>query len=219
METTKILNFLEDLSKNNNRDWFQENKKSYENANLAMKEIVSKLISGISKFDLTVGSLDASDCLFRIYRDVRFSKNKDPYKTNMGGFIVDGGRNSGRAGYYFHLEPDNCFLGGGIYMPEAKHLKMIREEIIIAGEELITIENSMEFKKYFKKIEGDKLVRPPKAYDSESRYVEYLKMKSFTVLYPLDNEFLLKDNYIEQILLVFKAMHSLNQFINRALKP
>lgn len=219
MKTAKILNFLEDLSKNNNREWFLENKKSYESANHAMKEIVSKLISGISKFDSTIGSLDASACLFRIYRDVRFSKNKDPYKTNMGGFIVEGGRNSGRAGYYFHLEPDNCFLGGGIYMPEAKHLKMVREEIIIAGEELITIENSKEFKKYFKKIEGDKLVRPPKGYDSESRYVEYLKMKSFTVLYPLDNEFLSEDNYIEQTLLVFKAMHSLNQFINRALKP
>lgn len=218
METGIILDFLSNLKENNNRDWFQEHKKDYEEAKAAMLGLIQKLIDEISVFDSSVGSLDPKQCLFRIYRDVRFSKNKEPYKTNMGGFLVMGGRKSGNAGYYLHLEPGNSFVGGGIHRPEPKQLKAIRDEIAYSGGELVSIIESKKFKRYFSKIEGESLVRPPKGFDQDSEYLDLLKMKSFTVFKPLENSILLKEDFVENIVSVFKAMVPFNGFLNGAFK-
>ena len=218
MESRIIIDFLSNLKRNNNRDWFQEHKKDYEEARLAMLNLIQRLIEEISRFDSTIGQLEPKQCLFRIYRDVRFSKNKEPYKTNMGGFLVMGGRKSGNAGYYLHLEPGNSFVGGGIHRPEPKQLKALRDEISYAGGELVSIIESAEFKRNFSKISGDTLVRPPKGFDPDSEYIDLLKMKSFTVFQPLDDSVLLAENFIDQIVPVFKAMVPFNSFLNAAFK-
>ncbi len=218
METRIILGFLNALKENNNREWFQENKKDYEEAKAEMLCIIQRLIDEISIFDSTIGSLEAKQCLFRIYRDVRFSKNKEPYKTNMGAYMVMGGRKSGNAGYYLHLEPGNSFVGGGIHNPDPKQLKAIRDEIAYAGDDLVSIVEAKDFKRFFLKIEGDSLVRPPKGFDPESKNIDLLKMKSFTVFQALDDSILMADNFTDQILPVFKAMLPFVGFLNGAFK-
>jgi uncharacterized protein (TIGR02453 family) len=216
MRVKLILDFLSELRENNNREWFQLHKPKYEEAKNEMLKGIADLIREISVFDSDYMQLEPKQCLFRIYRDVRFGKNKDPYKTNMGGFMVKGGRKSGNAGYYLHLEPGNSFVGGGIYGPDASNLKAIRQEIAYEGDVLLKILKANKFKKYFSQIQGDSLVRPPKGFDPESKYIDYLKMKSFTVLYPLNEEILESDHFIEQIVPTFEAMRDFNNFLNRS---
>jgi len=124
------IQFLADLAVNNNRDWFQTNKKTYEDAKQTVSDFVADLIPEIARFDPEVANVDAKKCMFRIYRDVRFSKNKAPYKTNFGGFIVKGGRSSGNAGYYLHLENNNSFIAGGVHMPPAPLLRKYGRKFI-----------------------------------------------------------------------------------------
>jgi uncharacterized protein (TIGR02453 family) len=217
METKFILSFLTELAENNNREWFVRNKPLYEQAHAAMVRLISELIRGMATFDSGVDKIAAKQCIFRIQRDLRFSKNKEPYKTNMGGFIVKGGRNSGNAGYYLHLEPGNSFLGGGIYLPDAVRLKAIRQEIYYSANEINAVLQAPDFKKYFDKIVGETLVRQPKGFDADFELIELIKLKSFTVLFPLDEKLLFDEHFIDEILPVFKAMKALNDFLNRAL--
>lgn len=217
MNAKIILDFLSELKENNNREWFQENKAKYEEAKESMLLLVQKLIEELGAFDKSLSALDAKQCLFRIYRDVRFSKNKEPYKNNMGGFIAVGGRKGGNAGYYLHLEPGNSFVGGGLYRPEPQILKAVRDEINYAGQELITILEQKDFKRYFPELIGESLVRPPKGYDPDSAYIDLLKMKSFTVFKSLDETVLSQDNLIEYLLPILKTMQSFNAFLNKAI--
>src|SRR5450631_3458500 len=115
----KTVNFLKDLKKNNNRPWFDKHRPAYENAKLDFGDFIQSIIHKHSKKDPTIGSLKAKECMFRINRDIRFSKDKTPYKSNMGASINRGGKKSMFAGYYFHLEPDGkSYVGGGLWMPE-----------------------------------------------------------------------------------------------------
>ena len=125
----KVIQFLNELSENNNREWFQKNKKWYDESREKVLFLTEVVINEIRKFDPDVPLLEPKDCLFRIFRDVRFSHDKSPYKTNFGSFIAKGGRKSSYAGYYFHIEPSGSFVGGGIYMPAAEPLKAIRDYI------------------------------------------------------------------------------------------
>src|SRR5512136_197267 len=124
-----ILSFLEQLQENNNREWFQVNKILYEKAKAEFEEFINSLIPAIAKFDDSVRHVTAKDCIFRIFRDVRFAKDKSPYKTNFGAFMSKGGRKSHGPGYYFHLSPEECFLSGGVWMPAPDVMKKIRQEI------------------------------------------------------------------------------------------
>ena len=126
----QIFSFLSDLDRNNTRDWFNENKNRYQEALEQFRELASGMIAGISTFDPTLDGIDAKQSIFRIYKDVRFSKDKSPYKTHMGCWMTKGGRKSSDAGYYFHLEPGKSFAAAGVWMPPADQLKLIREEIL-----------------------------------------------------------------------------------------
>ena len=149
METT--FSFLKKLEANNNRDWFEKNKPAYLNAKGEFEVFVQQIINGIAKFDKRIShDLQAKDCTFRIYKDVRFSKDKTPYKNNMGASINPGGKKSLVAGYYFHLQPEGSFLAGGVYMPEPEMLNAIRQEIDYNSAPLLKILKSAAFKKYFK---------------------------------------------------------------------
>jgi uncharacterized protein (TIGR02453 family) len=129
MLQSSTLQFLQSLQKNNNKPWFDENRKKYESAKENFAEFVEALINGIAAFDPTIQNLTAKNCMFRINRDVRFSKDKSPYKTNMGASISKGGKKINLAGYYFHCEPGKSFAAGGFYMPMAPELAKIRQEI------------------------------------------------------------------------------------------
>lgn len=213
-----VLAFLNELSNNNDRDWFQANKKWYDQAKNEFEHLVDNIIKGIREFDPEIGLLTAKDCTFRIYRDVRFSKNKAPYKTNMGAAISKGGRKSRYASYYLHIEPGNCFVGGGKWMPPSNELKSIRYEIFNFTGEFLNIIESDQFKKDFGDIDGDKLTRPPKEFPVDFEYIELLKFKSYTAGRSIPEEVVQTGHLLPESLYYFRQLHPFIAFLNRALE-
>jgi uncharacterized protein (TIGR02453 family) len=213
-----IIEFLKQLNQNNNRDWFNANKKEYQLAKNEFEAFFNRLIPEIRKFDPEIGIITAKECVFRIYRDVRFSKNKDPYKTNMGGFIALGGRKGGNAGYYIHIEPGQSFLAGGSYMPESERLKKIRQEVMYNVDEFKSLINKPSFKKTWGALEGDQLVRPPKDFPADFPDIDLLKFKSYIVSKPLSEKEVLDSNFESNTAGAFKELHPLVHFLNRAVK-
>ena len=218
MLNEQYFSFLSKLKFNNNKEWFTKNKPLYDNLKLDFEKIVSAFIKEIATFDSEIGLLTPKDCVFRIYKDVRFSKDKTPYKTNFGAFFVSGGRKSGMAGYYLHIEPCECFLGGGIYMPPSSILKKIREEINCNFEEFEKIISAKKFKKYFSKITGSKTTLIPKGFDKNFIGAEYLKFKDYTLIHPIKDDFLLNKDAFKKTLEIFKAMKPFNDFLNKGLQ-
>lgn len=212
------IQFLKKLKSNNNKDWFEKNKNVYLEAKEEFENFVGTLIPLIHKFDKQISSdLKAKDCTFRIYKDVRFSKDKSPYKTNMGAVFNPGGKKTAIAGYYFHLEPGNSFFGGGVYMPEADRLQAIRQEIDYHQKEFLKILNHANFKKHFNGVdEEDKLKNPPKGFDKEHPLIEILKNKHFIVSQPISDKDLLDKKSASKIVEGFKAMHPFMMFLRRA---
>lgn len=218
MDFTKILTFLEEIAANNNRDWMEANKMHYQAVRNEFINITTYLIEGISKFDEGLTGLDPKKSIFRLNRDVRFSNNKDPYKTNFGAYMMEGGKKAGNAGYYIHIQPGNeSFIAGGAYMPEAPNLAKIRQEIDYNGSELLKITQAKEFKLLFGEIQGDKLKRAPKGYPMEHPNLELLKLKSFLVLHKVDDTEVTKSGFENKVLDVFKAMAPFNAYLNVAL--
>lgn len=216
--TKSIIPFLKELSRNNNKEWFDANKKQYEKAKMELSELVQELINGIKKFEPELGALQPKDTMFRINRDIRFSNDKSPYKTNMGAWISAGGRKSNRAGYYIHIEPGKSFLAGGKHIPEGDELKAIRQEIDYNFEEFDKIINATEFKKLFGgKLDGDKLKTVPKGYEADNPAIEYLKMKSFIAYRDLKDKDIESPALSKEALHAFKMMKPLNNFLNRAI--
>ncbi len=209
-----VFKFLKQLKSNNNRDWFEANKDQYLQAKDEFEKFADELISGIRKFDKKIEpSQTGKQCTFRIYKDVRFSKDKSPYKTNMGASINPGGKKSQEAGYYIHCEPGNCFLAGGVWMPMPDMLQAIRQEIDYNPKPLLKILNSASFKKYFKGFEDeDKLKTAPKGFDKEHPLIDILRNRHFLALYKLKD----KDLDAKTILGGFKAMHPLMEYLREA---
>lgn len=214
----QVIQFLNELSENNNREWFQNNKKRYDESREKVLFITEVVINEIRKFDPEVPLLEPKDCLFRIFRDVRFSNDKRPYKTNFGSFIAKGGRKSMHAGYYFHIEPSGSFVGGGIYMPAAEPLKAIREYIAENGEEFLSIINNKDFKKVYPEMMDDKLKTVPKGFSPDHEFINLLRYKSFAFSSQLDKSQILADNYIEKLVHSFKILQPVNRFLNDALE-
>ena len=217
METT--LDFLKKLKNNNNREWFDSNKTEYLASKEIFEEFVSELIKGINKFDKKVSlDLKPKDCTFRIYKDVRFSKDKTPYKNNMSASINPGGKKSNIPGYYFHLEPDGCFLAGGVYMPMPDVLKAIRQEIDYNPLPLINVLKSASFKKEFNGLdEEDKLKNPPKGFNKDHAHSEILKNRHFIVSQKFENKVILKKEGLSKTLDSFKAMYPLLDYLRKAI--
>lgn len=213
----ETIKFLEDLKKNNDREWFEANRKSYEAAHQDFIQFVSALIQRVGKWEEGIKKQNAKDCIFRIYRDVRFSKNKDPYKTHFGAWMNARGKKSESAGYYFHLEPGNTFLAGGVYMPPAAELKAIRQEIDYNLDDFESILNDKDFKKYFGTLGGDKLKTAPKDYPKDHPGIEWLKHKDFIMEHHFTGDEVLADDLAEKCEQIFKAMVPLNTFMNEAL--
>ena len=211
------LKFLSTLKKNNNRDWFQANKKEYDAAKKDFIDYVQKLIAGISTFDKKVSGLEAKNCVFRINRDVRFSHDKSPDKTNMGANISPGGKKSPAAGYYFHVEPGGSFIAGGMFQPEPDKLKAVREDIIYDPDDFKKIIGSKEFKKHYSKLwDEGKLKTAPKGFDKEHPDIDLVKYKSYIAVKNLSDKEVLDKNLVKNALEAFKALKPMNDFLNKS---
>ncbi|HUW91871.1 MAG TPA: DUF2461 domain-containing protein [Bacteroidales bacterium] len=210
------LQFLSDLKRHNDRDWFSQNRKRYDEAKINYEAFVQGIIDEIALFDPIIKGLEVKSCTFRINRDIRFSADKSVYKTNMGAFIVRGGKKNGDKfpGYYIHVEPGNSFLAGGAHIPPAGWLSAIRQRIDERGDEFVKILNNKDFVKYFSAIEGDKLKTIPKGFPKEHRYADLLKFKSFLVIKSFtDAEITYKECY-DEIIKAFRVMKPFNDFLD-----
>jgi uncharacterized protein (TIGR02453 family) len=216
MDLQNAFQFLIDLKFNNNRPWFNENKERYLSAKNDFDTFVESLIVQLKKQDKSIDVSSAKDCVFRIYRDARFSKNKDPYKTNFGAFISKGGRKSPYAGYYIHFEPDNSFMGGGIYQPSPDLLKSIRTQIFENNIEYKGILEHKDFKKQFPVLHGDKLKMAPKGFPKDFEDIDLLKNKHFVVSKKIENDIWFEGDPLKTILKSYKTQQTFNEFLNRA---
>jgi len=212
-----ILNFLSLLKENNNREWFNENKNLYEVAKNKFEEFVNILIPKIKEFDTEIDVSSAKECTYRIYRDVRFSKNKDPYKPNMGAYISKGGKKSKYAGYYIHIESDASFAGGGIYCPQPTILKSIRIDIYEDTETIKSIINNKTFSGTFSKMYGEKLKTAPRGFPKDFPDIDLLNYKSYTVVKNITNNNLLSNKFLEDLLLIFKTQKPFNDYLNKVI--
>ena len=218
MLNRNILSFLETLKENNNREWMHKNDKLFRSVQLDFEKFISELINEIRSFDPSVGMVAAKDCIFRIYRDVRFAKDKSPYKTNMGAYIAPGGRKSIRAGYYFHVEPGESMLAGGLYMPPPDLLFRARQEIYYNLDEFNSIINNKLFVKYFGKLSGEKTKLVPKGFDKDFACIDLLKHKSYLVMHSIPDDMISSEKLPGHCGEVFKAQKPLNDFFNRVVE-
>jgi uncharacterized protein (TIGR02453 family) len=219
MNFPHILKFLKDLSKNNDRAWFEKNKPRYLEAKQGFEDFVSALLQEFIKFDEKLAGLDARKLPFRIYRDVRFSKDKSPYKTNMGAGFSPNGKLVQEPGYYIHIEPGNkSFVAGGIYMPDAANLAKIRQEIDYNADKLLKIMKQGSFKKSFDGFDDfDKLKTMPKGYAKDHPHIEILKHKSFIVSIAFTDKEVTDKSFLKAVSSKAKAIKPLNDFIRESL--
>jgi uncharacterized protein (TIGR02453 family) len=216
----QTLKFLSGLKKNNNRNWFEAHRPQYEAAKIDFQNFIQLVIDDFGRKDTTIADNIARNCIFRINRDIRFSKDKTPYKTNLGASITKGGRKSPLAGYYFQVEPGNSFVAGGLWMPEAVNLKKVRQEIDYNWEEFQSLLKEKKFKIIYKDLYKGKdmsLRTVPKGYEKDNPAIEYLKLKSFIAETNFKDEELSKSSLHKKTVAAFEALQPLVNFVNRAL--
>ena len=213
----EILNFLRLVRVNNNREWFHANKDLYLAAKDKFESLAKEILAGVQAFDASCRELDLSDCLYRFYRDTRFSKDKTPYKTHMGVYICPKGKKSMWAGYYFHIEPESDYLGShmlccGAYMPDNEMLKVLREDIFTNGEEYV---KAVKQAKHFTLCSEPSLKKLPKEF-AESPYGEYNKLKAHLLQLDVNTQFLMQDNLAQNVVKEFKTCRNYVAYLNRA---
>ena len=222
------LPFFEELALNNNRPWFQAQKPRWEAIRKQFELFTQELLDQMSLLDPTLEGLTAKGCLYRIYRDTRFSNDKTPYKTHIACFLSSWGKkNSGVPGYYFQVGSeeayglkDACNLGGGIFMPVPAALNAIRQEIFYCPEELLDIIGKASYKRYFGSefFTTKKLVRVPKGYPANWLYADLLKYKDYCTAYTMPEKYLADEDLSDRVIDVWRASLPLNRFLQRALE-
>lgn len=220
MLQASTIKFLKDLKKNNNKPWFDAHRPVYEAAKKDYEQFIQQVIDKHGKKDASIKDLTPKECMFRINRDVRFSKDKSPYKTNFGAFIVRGGKKSPLAGYYFHCSPGEAFVGGGLWMPMPADLKKVRQEIDYCFDEFKKIVGSKKFKTVYGDIDRSAeytLSRLPKDFEKGNPAEEYLKMKSYVGTHRINDKDLTDKTLIKTIGDAFDALQPMIEFINRAM--
>ena len=222
MLQTTTLQFLKGLKKNNNKPWFDLHRKEYDAAKEDFAIFVQAVIDKHGKNDPSIMNFSAKECTFRINRDIRFSKDKSPYKTNFGASINKGGKNTFTlAGYYFHLEPGQSFCGGGLYHPMPDSLKKVRQEIDYNYADFKKIISAKKFKSVFGDLDKSSeflLSRVPKGYEADNPAAPYLKLKSFVAMTPVKDAELISSDLSKKVLSAFDALQPLLTFINRSIE-
>lgn len=214
------LQFLEDLKTNNNRDWFLDHKKRYDVFKKDYHNLVSDFLDAMKPLDPTLEMLEVKNCTFRINRDIRFSKDKSPYKDHLGIWMSSGVKGMNRSGYYVHLAKSGSFIAGGFYCPESEDLKKVRKEIAYFYEDLEEVMANKNFKKEFADFdinESNILKNPPRGYEKEHPAIEFLKLKSFETSQKFDIEEVTKSDFVAKMSKKLILLKPLNDFINRAL--
>jgi uncharacterized protein (TIGR02453 family) len=211
--------FLKDLHKHNDRTWFDKNRNRYETAKADFDNFTEEVIKAFVKVDKRLAGLLVKDSVYRIYRDVRFSKNKLPYKTSFSASVNIGGRKSGKAGYYFQIDPVGewgCMIAGGLWMPEAPKLKAVRQEIQYHTDEFKKIIGAKDLKKWFGELEDQKLKTNPKGFDKTDPDIELFKYISYIVSTGLEEKDFYSKTILKKFTETYKAMLPLLDFLNRA---
>lgn len=218
---SSTLKFITELKENNNKPWFDENKPKYLHARADFENFVSEVLTNMRSFDKDMQLLEVKNCVFRINRDVRFSKNKTPYKNNFAASFKKDGKKSIFAGYYLHLQPGgNSFAGGGLWTPEPNYLKKVRQEIDYCFTDFEKIIHAKSFRKEFGELgreHGQVLVNIPKGYEKDNPAAEYLKLKSFFASNDIPDKELTQPGLLKTVLRSFEAFHPLLNFMNRAM--
>ena len=214
------IKFLKDLKKNNDKSWFDAHRPQYEAAKKNFEQFIQSVIDKHGKQDPSIKELTAKSCMFRINRDVRFSKDKSPYKSNFGASINRGGKKSIYAGYYFHCEPGESFVGGGIWMPMPPEVKKIRQEIDYCFDEFKKITGNKKFQAVYGALyrgEDVSLARVPQGFEKDNPAAEYIKLKSWLAMEKLKDSDLTSDGLVRKTVAAFEALQPLLLFLNRAL--
>lgn len=218
MINKKTFDFLAAVAENNNREWFAEHKDWYEESRENVLGLVAELVKGLSTIDpLIAADTDPKKALLRIYRDVRFSKNKDPYKKNFGIWFSAKSKGGNEPGYYLNIQPGNSFIAGGYWMPEAPHLKLIRQEIDYNIGDFKAIIDDKNFAKHFKLSSSNALKNVPKGYDPEDPNIEYLKLKSFEVLKKIPDEEFFDPKIVDKLKSSWQLIYPLVAFLRSAI--
>jgi uncharacterized protein (TIGR02453 family) len=214
-----ILKFLRAVGKNNNRDWFEKNKPTYLKAKEGFDDFLEGLHKELLKFDDSLANINPRKAAFRIYRDVRFSKDKRPYKTNMGAGFSERGKMEQEPGYYLHVEPGKSFIAGGLYMPNPENLAKIRQEIDYNADRLLKILKEKKFKSYFPKglDDWDKLKTMPKGYAKDHPHIDLLKNKSFTVSHEFKDADVTNKNFVKKVAEGCRVIKPLNDYLRDAI--
>ena len=198
------FDFLNQLKKNNDRDWFQENKPCYEASQKELIAFADELLSRLNEFD-KIETVSGKKSLYRIYRDVRFSKNKLPYKTNRSGSFKRRDK-SRRGGIYFSIEPGNTLIGGGFYQPNKEDLNLIRQQIEVDSSLLKKVLNAKTFKAYYGNLQGEKLKTSPRGVDADHPEIELLRYKSYYVMHAFSDEEVLADDFTSKVIEGYKKL-------------
>lgn len=221
MMQAKTLHFLEDLKENNQKEWFHENKKNYEIFKKEYQGLIADLLKEMKALDHLLEPLEAKNCAFRINRDVRFSKNKSPYKTYMGIWFSTDKSRKNAPGYYLHYEKGMSFIAGGVYCPETDELKKIRKEIAFFQEDLVEILENPSFKKIYGELDRDEknvLKKAPKDYEPSHPAIEFLKLKSFTATHLVADSLFTDFDFASKMAKKLIVLKPLNIFLNRAME-
>jgi len=218
MLSAKTLQFLEDLKKNNNRDWFLANKSRYEEYKKEYHKLIAEFLDAMKPKDKNLEMLEVKNCTFRINRDIRFSKDKSPYKSHMGIWMNTNPSGVNAPGYYIHIEKGASFVAGGFYSPEAHELKKIRKEIAFFYDELEDIVNDKNFKKHFDGLDKNNTLKTaPKDFEKDHPAIEFLKLKSFTVSQKIADKDLTDKDFVKKTTEKLIAIKPLTEFLNRGL--
>lgn len=215
------LKFLRALRKNNNKTWFDANRGRYEVARKDFETLIQEVIDRHARKDPDLQGLVARNCLYRINRDIRFSHDKTPYKKNFAASLDKGGKKSGLAGYYFHFEPGNSFIGAGIWQPPSEKMKKIRQEIEYCTDEFEKILHHKKFRAFFPSLfdgEGVKLKKIPRGFDKDHPSAPYVSYRSWMILYDLSDNLLLSDKLLKNVTDAFAQAQPFVHFINRSLE-
>ncbi len=218
---TEALQFIDDLKANNNTEWMHANKKRYESFKKDYHALIANLLEQMKPLDASLELLEIKNCTFRINRDIRFSKDKSPYKTNMGIWLSTNRNRKNSPGYYIHYEKGASFIAGGVWCPETDELKKIRKEIAFFHEDLEEIVANKEFKSGFSALsreENNVLKKAPKGYDPTHEAIEFLKLKSFTASQKVDDKLFSDKDFGKKMTEKLIALKPLNEFLNRALE-
>lgn len=221
MITKEALQFLSDLIANNNTEWMHANKKRYESYKKDYHAYIASILAEMKILDPKLEPLEVKNCTFRINRDIRFSKDKSPYKTNMGVWFTQNRNKKNSPGYYIHFEKGNSFIAGGVWCPEPSELKLIRKEIEFFHDDLEAIVSNKNFKKDFKELdraENNVLKKAPKDFDPNHPAIEFLKLKSYTASSKIDEKTFTEPDFSKKIAQQLIVLKPMNDFLSRALE-